>query len=110
MSPSAYTRGNGHGIFYTLNYLAHLKRAGTRVVNGHHPFGVETSKAQQLELLQSLGLAYPKARVISHPEQALEAAEGLRYPIVVRPNIGGSGVGVLRFNDPKELGAAGSAS
>ena len=25
MSPSAWQRGVGHGIFYTLNYLAHLE-------------------------------------------------------------------------------------
>ena len=30
MSPSAYIRGNGQGIFYTLNYLASLERAGVR--------------------------------------------------------------------------------
>src|SRR5438552_12295638 len=106
MSPSAYTRGNGHGIFYTLNYLAHLEQAGTRVVNGHKAFRHETSKAQQLELLQSLGLPYPKARVINHAEQALSAAVGLRYPIVVKPNIGGSGAGVLRFNSAEELARA----
>src|SRR5436189_1278557 len=35
MSPSAWLRGNGHGIFYTLQYLAHLKRLGVRVVNGY---------------------------------------------------------------------------
>ncbi len=106
MSPSAYTRGNGHGIFYTLNYLAHLELNGTRVVNGHRAFQHETSKAKQLEVLQSLGLPYPKSRVINHPEQALSAAVGLRYPIVVKPNIGGSGTGVIRFNDAKELANA----
>ena len=34
MSPSAWQRGIGHGIFYTLNYLAHLEEKGVRVVNG----------------------------------------------------------------------------
>jgi len=34
MSPSAWQRGNGHGIFYTLNYLKHLEENGVRVVNG----------------------------------------------------------------------------
>ena len=33
MSPSAWQRGLGHGIFYTLNYLAHLEGKGVRVVN-----------------------------------------------------------------------------
>src|SRR5438874_6033018 len=33
MSPSAWQRGLTHGIFYTLNYLAHLEAKGVRVVN-----------------------------------------------------------------------------
>ncbi len=28
MSPSAWQRGNGHCIFYTVNYLAHLEEKG----------------------------------------------------------------------------------
>ena len=30
MSPSAYLRGHGHGIFYTLQYLDYLENLGTR--------------------------------------------------------------------------------
>src|SRR5712692_1009833 len=56
MSPSAYLRGHGQGIFYTLNYLAHLEQLGTRVVNGSKAFRVETSKSLQLSLLRSLEL------------------------------------------------------
>jgi hypothetical protein len=103
MSPSAYTRGNGHGIFYTLQYLANLERAGSRVVNGHHAFTVETSKTLQLSLLEELKLAYPRSLVINHPSQALPAAQGLRYPVVVKANIGGSGAGIRKFNSPQEL-------
>ena len=51
MSPSAYLRGRGHSILYTLNYLAHLEHLGVRVVNGLGAFRVETSKALQLALL-----------------------------------------------------------
>ncbi len=103
MSPSAYTRGHGHGIFYTLNFLAHLERQGVRVVNGYKAFTVETSKALQLSLLESLGLAYPRARVINHPAEAPQAAEGLRFPVVVKPNIGGSGAGIVRFDRLEDL-------
>jgi hypothetical protein len=109
MSPSAYNRGNGHGIFYTLNYLAHLERLGTRVVNGEQAFRTEISKSAQLSLLHSLGLPYPRARVINHASQALTAAAGLRFPVVVKPNIGGSGVGIRRFNTAKELAEATTA-
>src|SRR5690349_13270243 len=106
MSPSAYTRGHGHGIYYTVSYLEHLERLGTRVINGSRGFRNEISKASQLSLLHSLGLRYPRARVINHAEEALAAAEGLRFPVIVKPNIGGSGKGIVRFDTREALAQA----
>ena len=106
MSPSAWQRGLGHAIFYTVNYLAHLEAKGVRVVNGSRCFTHEISKALQLTNLEKLGLPYPKARVIDHPSQAVAAAEAIGYPVVIKPNIGGSGAGIERFNSPEELRAA----
>ena len=103
MSPSAYLRGHGNAIFYTLHYLAYLKRHGVRVINGYDAYVTETSKALQLSLLHHVGLPYPRARVINHAAQAVDAAQGLRFPVVVKPNIGGSGAGVRRFAAPVEL-------
>ena len=103
MSPSAYLRGHGNAIFYTLHYLAYLKRHGVRVINGYDAYVTETSKALQLSLLEHLGLPYPKAVVINHSAQALEATRGLQFPVVVKPNIGGSGAGVQRFDTPERL-------
>ena len=106
MSPSASLRGHGHAILYTLNYLAHLEQLGVRVVNGLSAFRVETSKALQLSLLKSLGLPFPAARVINHGDEAPAAAAGLRFPIVVKANIGGSGAGIVRFDTPEDLARA----
>jgi hypothetical protein len=106
MSPSAWTRGHGHGIFYTLQYLEHLERLRVRVVNGTRAYLTEISKARQLSLLERLGLPYPRARVIHDPRHAPAAAQGLRFPVVVKPNIGGSGAGVRRFDDAEALRAA----
>ncbi len=103
MSPSAWLRGHAHTIFYTLQYLAHLRERGIRVVNGYDAFVTETSKAYQLSLLERLGLPYPKARVIHHSSQAAAAAEGLRFPVIVKPNIGGSGAGIRRFDRMETL-------
>ncbi len=110
MSPSAYLRGHGNAIFYTLHYLAYLKRHGVRVVNGYDAYVTETSKALQLSLLHHLGLPYPRALVINHPSQAPQAARGLRFPVVVKPNIGGSGAGVRRFETPAGLEQAARAA
>src|SRR5262249_52926882 len=109
MSPSAYLRGNGQGIFYTLNYLEHLERLGVRVINNRAAFTVETSKALQLSLLASLGLPYPRARVVNHASQVISAARDLRFPIVVKANIGGSGAGVVRYDSRESLTNAVSA-
>src|SRR5580704_4372507 len=98
MSPSAWNRGHGDQIFYTLGFLEHLESRGVRVVNGVKAFRSELSKATQLAMLERLGLGYPKARVIHRSSQASAAAEGLRFPVVVKPNIGGSGSGVVKFN------------
>ena len=106
MSPSAYLRGAGHSILYTQNYLAHLEQLGVRVINGTRAFRIETSKAQQLTLLRSLGLPYPAARVINHGSEAAAAADGLRFPVVVKANIGGSGAGIVRFDSPVDLARA----
>jgi hypothetical protein len=108
MSPSAYLRGGGQGIFYTHAYMAHLERLGVPVVNGLSAFAVETSKARQLTMLESLGLPYPRAQVINHLSQAAEAAEHLRFPVVVKANIGGSGAGIVRFDHPLDLVRAAS--
>lgn len=103
MSPSAYTRNHTAAIFYTLEYLAHLKNLGANVVNGYDAYVYEVSKARQIGLLQRLGLAHPPTRVINHPGQARGAAEALRFPILLKPNIGGSGAKIARFDTPEEL-------
>lgn len=103
MSPSAHLRGGVQGIFFTLHYLAHLERLGVPVVNGLRAFQFETSKARQLTLLESLSLPYPRSRVVNHASQLAKAAEGLRFPIFVKANVGGSGAGIVRYDTPDAL-------
>jgi hypothetical protein len=106
MSPSAYLRGRAHAIFATLHYLAYLEEVGVPTINGRSAFQLEISKTAQLTLLQRLGLRYPRARVINHPALAAKAAQGLNFPVVVKPNIGGSGAGIRCFADREALEAA----
>jgi hypothetical protein len=106
MSPSAWNRDHGDQIFYTLSFLDHLEHRGVRVINGLKAFRAELSKAAQLSLLEHLGLPYPKARAIHRASQAPTVTDGLRWPVVVKPNIGGSGAGVKRFDHPTQLAAA----
>ncbi|MER3429296.1 MAG: hypothetical protein C4334_14630 [Pyrinomonas sp.] len=103
MSPSAYLRGGGNAIFYTLGLLEHLERSGVRVINGAEAFRYEISKARQLQLLASLGLEAPRAHVINCAAQAPEAARELRFPLIVKANVGGSGAGMVRYDSLDQL-------
>ncbi|MFL5483474.1 MAG: RimK family alpha-L-glutamate ligase [Gemmatimonadaceae bacterium] len=102
-SPSAYLRGHGQVTFHTQSWLRHLERIGVPVVNGATAYEMETSKALQLDILSELGLPYPRARVINDPALAPQAAEGLRFPVIVKSNIGGSGAGITRFDSAASL-------
>lgn len=106
MSPSGWQRGRTAEVLYTEGWLHHLEGSGVRVVNGVDAWRTEISKARQLTLLHRLNLPFPKARVVADPSQAPAAAEGLRFPVVTKPNIGGSGAGVRRFDSVEELEAA----
>jgi hypothetical protein len=106
MSPSAWTRGNGGALFSTLHYLAYLEQTGTPVLNGTEAYLVELSKARQISLLESLGIAHPRTRVINDPAQATAAARDLEYPVLLKPNIGGSGAGIVSYSSPEALAAA----
>lgn len=90
-------------IFYVKEYLAYLESIGANVVNGYFSFQVAVSKAIQLNILAQLHLCYPHSKVIHQPQQALEAAAGLTFPIVVKPNAGGSGAGICRFESMADL-------
>jgi hypothetical protein len=107
-SPSAYLRGHVTSTFHTLHWLRHLQRLGVPVVNGADVYALELSKSTQLDLTASLGLPFPRARAINDPRQAVAAARDshLRYPVLVKANIGGSGAGIVRYETEAALAGA----
>src|SRR5260370_23765652 len=106
MSASAHVRGNAQGIFFTHGYLAYLEAAGVRVVNGSRAFELETSKARQLQLFYSLGLFFPKTRVVNCADEVLAAASQIGFPLLVKPNIGGRRHGIARVDSIQPLQGA----
>jgi hypothetical protein len=106
MSASAYLRGNAQGIFFTRDYLAYLERIGTRVINGSKAFLFEISKAAQLALLHSLGLTTPRSRIANCAIEVISAAQEIGFPVIIKPNIGGRGAGIIRLDSGSELARA----
>jgi hypothetical protein len=106
MSPSAWTRGHAGAIFHSLHYLEWLEGIGANVVNGYGAYRLELSKAAQCALFAALGIRHPRTRVVNSAAAAAEAAADLRFPVLVKPNIGGSGAGIVSFASHEELAAA----
>ncbi len=90
-------------VFQTLHYLNWLELAGVRVINGARAHFIGASKAMQNGVFSALGLPHPRAIVIYRPADALAAADKIGYPVIIKPNIGGSGSGVARYNTRAEL-------
>jgi glutathione synthase/RimK-type ligase-like ATP-grasp enzyme len=106
MSASAYLRSHGNAIFYTRGLLASLEKTGIRVINGYEAFQIEISKALQAALFGSLGVKFPKTRVVNAAGQIAAAATDLAFPVIVKPNIGGRGAGIIKFDSPEDLETA----
>ena len=106
MSPSSYLRGHGQGIFFCREFLRYLEDAGVRVINGYQSYLIETSKCAQIEIFERLGLRYPRARVVNHTSQVLEASSDLQFPLIIKPNIGGSGAKIQYFARREDLAGA----
>ena len=103
---SSFLREPEHPIFFTRSLLAHWERHGATVLNGARALAIDASKASQLSLIASLGYDVPATRVVHRRADLVAATEGLRWPLVVKANIGGSGAGIARYDDPAALGRA----
>jgi len=102
-SPSSHTRGHKAVLFYAEALLAHAESLGIPVINPVTAYRFEKSKALQLGLFERLGVRYPRALVVNHRDQVLKALDRVRFPLVVKPNVGGSGAGIARFTTREDL-------
>jgi hypothetical protein len=106
LAMSSFLRQSEHALFYSLAALGHWESLGARVVNGPAPLAYDLSKARQLSLFASLGLATPRTRVAHRAEDLPRLAAEIGYPVMVKVNVGGSGTGMIRYDDAETLSAA----
>jgi hypothetical protein len=102
-SPSSHTRGHAGALFYAEALPAHAESLGIPVINPVSAYRFEKSKALQLGLFERLGVRYPRAVVVNHRDQILKATDSVAFPLVVKPNVGGSGAGIARFASREDL-------
>ena len=104
-SPSSATRGHGGVLFYAEALLSHYAAIGIPVINPVAAYRSEKSKALQLDLFERVGARYPRTVVANHRDTIVKALDQIPFPLVIKPNIGGSGAGIVRFDSREELEA-----
>ena len=106
MSPSAWTRGHMTAMLQTPEFLSNAESAGIPVINGSESFSYELSKRKQLDLLRRKRVRHPEGRPVLNSDEIVGAAIDLTFPVLVKPNIGGSGAGITEYQTPEDLAGA----
>jgi hypothetical protein len=94
-SPSAYVRGNTRAVPYALACMRALQIRGVRVLNGADAFALEISKTAQAALLRKLGAPAPRTWTFNHLDAIEARAHELTFPLLLKPEQGGSGARII---------------
>src|SRR5215470_91459 len=94
MSASSHTRDHRYAAELTGAVLAWLKRHGRTVVNGERALALEISKAAQYEALAAFGVETPQTLAVVGKHNIAEAAKRLGFPLILKHNRAGKGLGV----------------
>ncbi|MEX1220758.1 MAG: alpha-L-glutamate ligase [Idiomarina sp.] len=106
MSASSHTRGHRFAPELTRMALTWLERHEQTVVNGTDALYLEVCKLSQYAALEQAGLTTPRTRPVVGRDDIVPAArEFNQWPLILKPNRGGKGLGVIRFDDEAGLAA-----
>jgi hypothetical protein len=97
--PSTIVAATGH-------LLLALELRGATVINGSTTHRIGGSKMAQNTLFEQAGLNAPASIAIYRPGDAVAASRRLGFPVLTKPNVGGSGSGIARHDDLDGLQAA----
>jgi glutathione synthase/RimK-type ligase-like ATP-grasp enzyme len=107
MSASSHTRGHRYAPELTrmaLTWLENASDVSVEVVNGTAALYLEVCKLSQYAALQKAGLQTPATRAVVGRDEVVPAAIAFdRWPVILKPNRGGKGLGVMKFESADEL-------
>jgi hypothetical protein len=94
MSASSHTRGHIYAPEYAGAVIEVLERHNRPLVNGRRALQLELSKVAQYQALSVHGIPVPATLAVVGRENIPDAAERLGYPIILKHNRAGKGLGV----------------
>ena len=103
MSASSHSRGNRYCPELTTGLISWLEVNKRLVVNGSNAQRLELSKMVQYSELNLVGLKVPKTICSTTLKGIIDAARILKFPIIIKHNRAGMGLGVKLFYTIGEL-------
>ncbi|MGG5810475.1 ATP-grasp domain-containing protein [Falsiroseomonas sp. CW058] len=94
MSASSHTRGHIYAPEYAGAVIEMLERHGRSLVNGRRALQLELSKVAQYQALALHGIPTPATIAVVGRENIPDAAAKLGYPVILKHNRAGKGLGV----------------
>ncbi|HEV7265036.1 MAG TPA: alpha-L-glutamate ligase [Falsiroseomonas sp.] len=106
MSASSHTRGHVHAPEYAGAVIESLERHGRTVVNGRRALQLELSKVAQYQALAAHGIPTPETIAVVGVAHIPAAADRLGYPLILKHNRAGKGLGVQLVRSTEGLAQA----
>jgi Carbamoyl-phosphate synthase L chain, ATP binding domain len=103
MSASSHTRGHHYAPEFAAAVLAWLKVHGRVVVNGERALQLELSKVAQYEALKAFRIPTPDTIAVIGRDNLADAAEKIGFPVILKHNRAGKGLGVRLLFSPAAL-------
>ena len=102
VSPSAYKRNKQRAIPFSIAICRMLELKGKKVLNGSISNQLEFSKSSQIGLLASINAFYPET-IFFNSINAIKKIKNLDFPMILKPEQGGSGSRMFLINSIEEL-------
>lgn len=106
MSASAHQRGNRDAAGAAGRWVDWLEVEGARLINGSKALSLELSKIRQYEVLRESRILTPETIAIADDGGLRAQLTAIGFaPLMIKPNCGGKGAGVMRFSSGEEAAA-----
>lgn len=103
MSASSHTRGHRYAPELAAATISWLTRHGRTVINGERALALEVSKVAQYEALKAFDIPVPETLAVVGKENIPAAVEKLGFPVILKHNRAGKGLGVQLLRSQEAL-------
>jgi len=100
---AVYIRAGDQDQYYTEHLSEILNESGVVTQAANDTYCYESNKFYSMKLLADNGVKVPDSAYTLSPETALNAAERLGYPVILKTAQGAGGEGVMRVSSESEL-------